>query len=56
MGGMLPAAAWIGAFVLLAVIIWAWARNRTPRNYDRAEQGARDLREQINDEDRAAGP
>jgi len=56
MGGSFPAIAWIGAFVLLAVIIWAWSRNRATRNFDQAERGARDLREEINAEDTGQAP
>lgn len=54
--GTFPAIAWIGAFILLAVIVWAWARNRAARNVDQAERGARDLREQLNREDTGQSP
>ena len=56
MGGTFPAVAWIGAFVLLAVIVWAWLRNRSVRNVDEAERGAERLREQINAEDTGQTP
>jgi len=56
MGGIFPALAWIGAFVLLAVLIWAFLRNRTARNVDTAERGAKDLREQLNEEDAGQAP
>ena len=56
MGGSFPALAWIGAFVLLAVIIWAWLRNRSVKNIDQAERGAEELREQINEEDTGQAP
>jgi len=56
MSGTFPALAWIGAFVLLAVIVWAWARNRSARNFDQAERGAEDLRERINEEDTGQAP
>lgn len=54
--GLFPAAAWIGALVLLAVIVWAWARNRSARNVDQAERGARQLREELNAEDTGQAP
>jgi hypothetical protein len=54
--GAVGAAGWIGGFVLLAVIIWAWLQNRKTRNVDRAERGARDLREQLNAEDTGQAP
>jgi len=56
MGGTFPALAWVGAFVLLAVLIWAFLRNRTARNVDIAERGAKDLREQLNEEDAGQAP
>lgn len=56
MGGTFPAVAWIGAFVLLAVIVWAWLRNRSVKNVDQAERGAERLREQINAEDTGQAP
>lgn len=56
MGGLFPAVAWIGAFVLLAVMIWAWARNRSVKNFDQAERGAERLREQLNAEDTGQTP
>jgi hypothetical protein len=56
MSGIFPAAAWIGAFLLLAVIIWAWLRNRAVRNFDQAERGARKLREELNAEDTGQAP
>jgi len=38
-----------GPILLLAVIIWAWLRNRAagPRNVEQAERGAERLREEI---------
>lgn len=51
MGGTFPAVAWIGAFVLLAVLVWAWARNRSTDNVAEAERGAARLREELNEED-----
>jgi len=54
--GTFPALAWIGAFVLLAFLIWAWARNRSTRNVGAAERGAEQLREQINAEDTGQAP
>ena len=56
MGGTFPTLAWIGAFVLLAVLIWAFLRNRTARNVDTAERGAERLREQLNEEDTGQAP
>ena len=56
MGGTFPLLAWIGAFVLLAVIVWAWLRNRSARNFDQAERGAEELRERINEEDTGQAP
>ena len=56
MGGTFPALAWIGAFVLLAVLIWAFLRNRTTRNIDTAERGAENLRERLNEEDTGQAP
>ena len=55
-GGAFPALAWGGAFVLLAVIVWAWSRNRATRNVDQADSGARRLREEINAEDTGQAP
>jgi len=39
----------LGPLVLLAVIIWAFMRNKAagPRNLEQAERGAERLREQI---------
>lgn len=56
MGGTFPTLAWIGAFVLLAVIVWAWLRNRSVKNIDQAERGAENLREQLNAEDTGQAP
>ena len=56
MGGTYPLLAWIGAYVLLAVLVWAWARNRSTRNVDQAERGAEELRERINEEDTGQAP
>ena len=49
MEAILPFATVIGPIVLLAVIVWAWARNReTHGELERkAEQGARELRHEI---------
>lgn len=51
MEAILPFATVLGPIVLLAVIVYAWARNRkasasTDRN---AERGARELREELSE-------
>ncbi len=56
MGGIFPVVAWIGALVLLAIIIWAWAQNRSAKNIGQAERGARELREELNREDTGQKP
>lgn len=50
MSGTLGIVAAAGAFLLLAVIIFAWASNKSKRNVGQAEAGARRLREDINDD------
>ena len=42
----------VGPIVLLGVIVWAWLSNRSaPKStVDRAERGARELREEIEHE------
>ena len=47
----------VGVFVLLAVIAWAVLRNRKNRDttIPRAEEGARKLRERLNEEDQHGG-
>ena len=49
MEAILSFATVLGPIVLLAVIVYAWARNRKTRNsVDRkAERGARELREEV---------
>ncbi len=39
----------IGPLILLGVIIWAWLRNRAAgaANFQQAERGAQELREEI---------
>lgn len=54
--GTLGIVAAVGAFVLLAVIIWAWLQNRRTGNVDQAERGAKRLREQLNAEDTGQRP
>ena len=46
----------VGPLLLIAAIVWAWLRNRNPAPGEiaRAEQGARELREEI-EEDEAKG-
>lgn len=47
----------VGVFLLLAVIGWAVLRNRKNRDttIPQAEEGARRLREQLNEEDQRGG-
>ena len=51
MEAILPFATVLGPIFLLAVIVYAWARNRKTRNsVDRkAERGARELREELSE-------
>ena len=51
MEAILPFATVLGPIVLLAVIVYAWARNRKTRNsVDRkAERGERELREELSE-------
>lgn len=51
MEAILPFATVLGPIVLLAVIVYAWARNRKTRNSvdRRAERGARELREELSE-------
>ncbi len=51
MEAILPFATVLGPIVLLAVIVYAWARNRKTRNsVDRkAARGARELREELSE-------
>jgi hypothetical protein len=49
----------VGPFLLLAVIVWAYLRNRrsSPGEIERSERGARELREEIErDEARDGAP
>ncbi|KWV95588.1 MULTISPECIES: hypothetical protein [unclassified Erythrobacter] len=52
MEAILPIATVVGPFILLAVIVYAWARNRkTSDRLDRkAERGARELRRDLEEE------
>jgi hypothetical protein len=45
----------VGPLLLLALIIWAWARNRARHNQGEADAGARRLEKQINAEDQRRG-
>ena len=56
-GGLWFIINFVGPFLLLAVIVWAWASNRKRRGAGeaRADAGAERLREQINAEDERRG-
>lgn len=45
----------VGPILLLAVIIWAWSRNRARHNQREADAGAKRLQDQINAEDQRRG-
>jgi len=56
-GGLWGLATIVGPILLIAVIIWAMMRNRggTKREVDRAEQGAVQLREELDQDRRPDG-
>ena len=43
----------LGPLLLIAAIVWAWLRNRNPSREEiaRAERGARELREEIEEDE-----
>ena len=47
----------IGPFLLLAVLVWAFLRNRRarPGEIERAERGARELRQELEEEEARRG-
>ena len=47
----------VGPLLLIAAIVWAWLRNRNPAPSEiaRAEQGARELREEIEEDEARDG-
>jgi hypothetical protein len=47
----------VGPILLMAVILWAWLRNRNPRPGEiaRAERGARELRQEIEEDEAREG-
>jgi hypothetical protein len=47
----------LGPLLLIGAILWAWSRNRNPRPSEiaRAEQGAREVREEIEEEEARDG-
>lgn len=47
----------LGPLLLIAVIVWAYLRNRNPSREEiaRAEQGARELREDLEEEEARRG-
>jgi hypothetical protein len=47
----------VGPILLMAVILWAWLRNRNPRPGEiaRAERGARELRQDIEEDEAREG-
>jgi hypothetical protein len=47
----------VGPILLMAVILWAWLRNRNPRPGEiaRAERGARELRQDIEEDEARDG-
>ena len=57
MESLWPVITVLGPLVLIAVIIWAFLRNRRapPGQIERAEQGARDLRRQLDEEEAREG-
>ncbi len=52
MGSLWSVLTIVGPILLLGIIVWAWARNRNaPKgNIDKAERGARELREEIHED------
>ena len=58
MGGSIGLTAAIGGFLLLIVIIYAWARNRGRSDADRqrTEEGTRDLYARTDRQDQATDP
>jgi len=58
MGGSIGLTAAIGGFLLLAVIIYAWARNRGRTDADRrrTEEGTRDLYARVDRDDKEKDP
>ena len=56
MEGIWPFVTVLGPLLLIGVLIWAFVRNRrseTPGEIARAERGARELREEIEEESAA---
>lgn len=56
MEGIWPIATVVGPILLLAVLAWAFLRNRASASrseIERAERGARELREEIEEENAA---
>ena len=45
----------VGPLLLIAAIIWAVLRNRNRANLGRAERGARELREEIEEDEARRG-
>ena len=58
MGGSIGLTAAIGGFLLLAVIIYAWARNRGRTNADRqrTEEATKDLYARVDRQDQERDP
>ena len=47
----------VGPLLLIGAILWAWLRNKGPRSEEiaRAERGARELREELEEEEARRG-
>ena len=47
----------VGPLLLIAAVVWAYLRNRNPRREEiaRAERGARELREELEEEEARRG-
>ena len=57
MEGLWPLVTVVGPILLLAVIVWAYVRNRTAdrASVARAERGARELREELEEDEARSG-
>lgn len=57
MEGLWPVITVVGPLLLIAAIVWAYMRNRNASraNVERAERGARDVRQEIEEEEARRG-
>jgi hypothetical protein len=58
MGWLWTLATIVGPLLLIGAIVWAYLRNRraSPGEIARAERGARELREEIEEDERRGSP